>query len=89
MKALAAYQRHSLALLSFNIDSAAGNFFNVFYGIASSILGYSTFRSGYLPRVVGALWVLADPGLVIASLLWLSAPADASLFSWPRYLLCR
>jgi len=86
LKALAAYQRHSLALLSFNIDSAAGNFFNVFYGIASSILRYSTFRSGYLPRVVGALWVLADPGLVIASLLWLSAPADASLFLVPQVL---
>ena len=67
LKAFSAHQLHSLALLSLNIDRAAGNLFNAFYGIVSS----------------------TGLRFVIASLVWLLAPADASLFSWPRYLLCR
>ena len=71
MKALSAYQLHSLALLSLNIDRAAGNLFNVFYGIFNVFYG-----------------IVSSTGLrfVIASLVWLLAPADASLFLVPQVL---
>ena len=64
MKAFSAHQLHSLALLSLNIDRAAGNLFNAFYGIVSS----------------------TGLRFVIASLVWLLAPADASLFLVPQVL---
>ena len=71
LKALSAYQLHSLALLSLNIDRAAGNLFNVFYGIFNVFYG-----------------IVSSTGLrfVIASLVWLLAPADASLFLVPQVL---
>ena len=58
----------------------------MFYGIASLILGYLMLRSGYLPRILGALWVLAGLGFVIENLVWIFAPADASLFLLPQII---
>ena len=84
LKTFSPDQLHTLALLSLNIYSAGGNLFNVNYGIASMILGYLMFRSGYLPRVVGALLVLGGLGFVIDSVVWIFAPADASLLVLPQ-----
>jgi hypothetical protein len=84
LKSFSPDQLHALALLSLNVYTAGGNLFNVHYGIASMILGYLMFRSGYLPRVLGALWVLGGLGFVIASVVWLFAPADASLLLLPQ-----
>ena len=86
LKTFSPDQLHTLTLLSFNIYSAGGNLFNVHYGIASMILGYLMFRSGYLPRVAGALWVLGGIGFVIATLVWIFAPAHASLFLLPQII---
>lgn len=79
-------QLHSLALLSLNVYSAAGNLFTVHYGIASMILGYLMLRSGYLPKLVGAVWVLGGLGFVTANLVWIFASAYASLFLLPQIL---
>lgn len=73
-------QLHALTLLSLNVYGTAGYLFNVHYGIASMILGYLMFRSGYLPRVLGALWVLGGLGFVIQNIVWVLAPAYASPF---------
>jgi Domain of unknown function (DUF4386) len=86
LKAFTPDQLHALALLSLNVYSAAGNLFDVHYGIASIILGYLMFRSGYLPRAMGALWVAGGLGFVLANLVWVFAPADASLFLLPQVL---
>lgn len=77
-------QLHSLTQLSFNIYSAGGHLFNVHYGIGSIILGSLMFRSGYLPQVVGAIWVLGGAGFVISSLTWIFAPAAAAPFLLPQ-----
>ena len=79
-------QLHALALLSLSVYSAAGYLFIVFYGIASMILGSLMFRSGYLPRAVGALWVLGGLGFVIGNLVWIFAPAHASILLLPQVL---
>jgi len=71
-------QLQTLALLSFNVYGAAGSLSTIFYGTGSIILGYLIWRSGYLPRIIGALWVIGGFGFVIATLVFFIAPAYAS-----------
>ena len=75
LKTFSADQLHSLALLSLNIYGTAGNLYNAHYGIASLILGYLMIRSGFLPRVIGALWMLGGAAFIAGSVLW--------IFDWP------
>lgn len=86
LKTFSPDQLHALALLSLNIYTAGGYLFNVFYGIPSLIFGYLMFRSGYLPRVLGALWVLGGLGFVIGSVVWLFAPSAAAFLLPPQLL---
>ena len=78
LKTFSPEQLNTLALLSFNVYGFAGGFSQVFYGIASIVLGYLMWRSGYLPRALGALWVLGGLGFVASTLALVLAPADAS-----------
>src|SRR5215467_11625650 len=78
LKTFSSQQLQTLALLSFNVYGFAGGFSQVFYGSASIILGYLMFRSGYLPRVLGALLVLGGLGFIVSTLAQLLAPAYAS-----------
>ena len=71
-------QLQTLALLSFNIYGAAGSLSTIFYGTGSIILGYLIWQSGYIERIIGALWVIGGFGFVIATLLFFIAPAYAS-----------
>ncbi len=71
-------QLQTLALLSFNVYGASGSLSTIFYGTGSIILGYLIWRSGYLPRIIGALWVIGGFGFVIATLVFFIAPAYAS-----------
>ena len=51
------------------------------------LLGYLMFQSGYLPRVLGILWVLGGLGFVTRNVMWVLAPAYASfLLLVPRLL---
>src|SRR5215469_4359020 len=70
LKTFSPDQLHSLALLSLNVYTTAGNLFNLFYGIPSIILGYLMFRSGYLPRVLGVLLALGGIGFVINNIVF-------------------
>ncbi|HEV2457817.1 MAG TPA: DUF4386 domain-containing protein [Ktedonobacterales bacterium] len=78
LKTFSSEQLNALALLSFNVYGFAGGFSQVFYGIASIILGYLMFRSGYLPRVLGALLVLGGLGFIVSTLAQILAPTYAS-----------
>jgi hypothetical protein len=71
-------QLQTLALLSFNVYGASGGLSTIFYGTGSIILGYLIWRSGYLPRIIGALWVIGGFGFVIATLVFFIAPTYAS-----------
>ncbi len=86
LKTFSPEQLHTLTLLSLNIYSAGGYLFNVHYGIASLILGYLMVRSGYLPRVVGVLWVVGGLGFVSSSVVWLFAPAAAAFLLPPQII---
>jgi hypothetical protein len=78
LKTFSPEQLQTLALLSFNVYGFAGGFSQMFYGIASILLGYLIWRSGYLPRVLGALFVLGGLGFVAGTLMQVLAPAGAS-----------
>ena len=86
LKTFSPDQLHALALLSLSVYTAGGYLYNVFYGIPSMIFGYLMFRSGYLPRVVGALWVLGGLGFVSGNLVWIFAPSAAAFLLPPQIL---
>ena len=78
LKTFSPEQLQTLALLSFNVYTAASFIFTIHYGVASMLLGYLMWRSGYLPRVLAALWVLGGIGFVASNVVWVLAPASAS-----------
>jgi len=80
LKTFSPDQLNTLALLSFNVYTAASFIFTMHYGIASILFGYLMMRSGYLPRVLGALWVVAGLGFVTSNVVWVLAPASAPSF---------
>jgi hypothetical protein len=84
LKTFSPEQLQTLALLSFNVYAAASYLFTVHYGVASILLGYLLWRSGYLPRVLGALWVLGGLGFVASNVVWVFA--SASLLLVPQVL---
>jgi hypothetical protein len=73
-------QLHALALMFFNLDSQAFNIYLVFFGFWLVMTGYLIFRSTFVPRLIGALALLA--GLSYVTLL---SPSLASYLS-PYYL---
>ena len=78
LKTFSSDQLNALALLSLNVYGAASGLFTVFYGTASIILGYLMVRSGYFPRVLGAMLALGGLGFVTRNVLLLLTPASAS-----------
>jgi hypothetical protein len=87
LKAFSPDQLNALALLSLKISGYGGGLFMVFYGVASILLGYLIFRSGYLPKTLGALLALSGVGFVIRNFALVLAPAYASdAFLLPAFL---
>jgi len=71
-------QLNSLALLSLTLYGHGGSLFSVFYGVGSTLLGYLISRSGYIPKVLGALVALGGLGFIIMNFTLVLAPAYAS-----------
>jgi hypothetical protein len=78
LKTFSPDQLNSLALLSLDLYGYGAGLFMVFYGVASILLGFLIFRSGYLPRFVGALLALGGVGFVMSNFALVLAPAYAS-----------
>lgn len=78
LKTFSPEQLQSLALLSLNVYGYTGGISAMFYGIASIVLGYLMWRSGYLPRVLGALWVFGGFSFVVNAVVLVLAPASTS-----------
>jgi hypothetical protein len=64
---LDAGQVHALVLLFLNAHSTGYAIGLVFFGFSILVLGYLIFRSGYIPRVLGILLVLASFGYLVDS----------------------
>lgn len=78
MAAFTVEQREALALLAIRIGSMISALFLCMYGIASMIRGYLIARSGYLPRVLGILFVIGGAGFFLRSILYVIAPSLSS-----------
>ncbi len=71
-------QLSTIALLSAKVSAHGAAIFMSFYGVASILLGWLIFRSGYLPRLLGALLALGGLGFVLRSFALVLRPAYAS-----------
>lgn len=78
MSTFSVEQREALALLSIRIGTMISALFLCMYGIASMIRGYLIARSGYLPRILGILFVIGGAGFFLRSVLYVMAPSLGS-----------
>lgn len=72
-------QRHALAYLALRIGGTIGWLFLCLYGIASMIRGYLIARSGYLPKILGILFVVGGACFFLRSATYLLAPRYSSM----------
>jgi hypothetical protein len=72
--------RSGLATLSLKTYGVASSIFMVFYGVASFLRGCLIFRSGYLPKFLGALLTFAGLSLIVRNFVAVLAPVYASDF---------
>jgi uncharacterized protein DUF4386 len=80
-------QLDALAYVFLSLYGWLSGLFMLFYGTAWIIRGYLTFRSGYLPRVLGALMVLAGTGFFAKNITKVLAPAySTDLLLAPMFL---
>jgi uncharacterized protein DUF4386 len=78
LKPFSAEQLNSLALLSMKLFNAIAGIFLGFYGLATAVRGYLIYRSGYLPRTLGILFVVGGVSFVIDNVAIVLAPAYSS-----------
>jgi hypothetical protein len=78
MSAFTLEQRQALSLLSLRISTMIAALFLNMYGIASMIRGYLMTRSGYFPRVLGILFMIAGAGFFLRSITYIVAPSLSS-----------
>ncbi len=76
-------QLQSLAYLSLKLHAEGYGISLIFFGVGCEILGYLVYRSGYLPRSIGILLVVAGWGYLFNSFAGILAPSlAASAFPW-------
>lgn len=89
LQAFSADQRSALVLLAAKAYTLGAGAFSAFYGIASILRGVLIFRSGYLPKFLGALMAIAGAGFVVENFLLVLAPRYASdFFLLPMVAAC-
>ena len=71
-------QRNALAYLALRIAGTIGWLFLCLYGIASMIRGYLIARSGYLPKLLGILFIIGGACFFLRSATYLLAPNYSS-----------
>jgi len=73
-------QRQALAYLGVRTSQTIATLFLLLYGIASALRGYLIMRSGYLPRAIGILFMIAGAGFFLRSVTYLLAPSLSTQF---------
>jgi Domain of unknown function (DUF4386) len=80
LKSFSLDQLQTLALLALKVSGLSAGILMVFGGVGSLVLGYLILHSGYLPRFLGALYVLGGLGFVVRNFALVLAPKYA--FDW-------
>jgi hypothetical protein len=87
LKSFSADQRNALSMLSIRMYGLAAGIFMAFYGIATGVRGYLVYRSGYLPRALGVLMMVAGLGFIARNFVLVLAPAYVSdVFLVPMFV---
>jgi hypothetical protein len=73
-----ARELEGLASAFLSISGNLSGLFMLFYGAAWIVRGYLTFRSGYLPRFLGVLMLVAGAGFTAKNITKVLAPAYSS-----------
>lgn len=71
-------QRNALAYLAARISGTIAWLFLCLYGVASMLRGYLIARSGYLPKVLGILFIIGGAGFFLRTATYLLAPRYSS-----------
>lgn len=83
LEAFSPDQLNSLAYLSLRLFGRIAGSFLGFYGLASAIRGYLIYRSGYLPRILGVLFMIAGAGFIADNLTIVLAGYASGYFLMP------
>jgi hypothetical protein len=87
LRSFSADQRNALSMLSIRMYGLTAGIFMAFYGIATGVRGYLVYRSGYLPRTLGVLMILAGVGFIARNFVLVLAPAYVSdVFLVPMFV---
>jgi len=78
MDAFTPDQRNALAYLAIRIMGAIAWLFLCLYGTATMIRGYLITRSTYIPKILGALFIIGGAGFFLRSATYLLAPRYSS-----------
>jgi len=78
LKAFTQDQLNALALLSMRLFGRIAGIFIGFYGLATLIRGYLVYRSGYLPRAIGVMFMIGGAAFVLSNILVVLAPSYAT-----------
>ncbi len=81
LTAFDSHQVQVLAILAVKSHNIAFNIALIFFGLACLVSGHLIFKSGYLPKFVGALMQVAGVCYLIACFSALFAPAFANVIS--------
>jgi hypothetical protein len=78
LMAFSPQQLEALSNVFLSLYARLGGLFMLFYGTGWMLRGYLTFRSGYLPRWLGALMIVSGLGFVAKNLSKVLVPAYSS-----------
>lgn len=79
-------QLHALVLLLFDAHDYGTLVWGTFFGFHCLVLGYLVFKSGYFPRILGALMVFAALGYLTDSFGNFLSPSYEERFAWIAYV---
>ena len=75
-------QVHALALLFLNAYEVGALIWGAFFGLHLLLLGYLLLKSGYLPRFLGVLFLLASAGYLVDSFGHFVLPQYTAVYTW-------
>jgi len=78
MGAFTPEQRNAISLLCLRLFATISGLFIGLYGIASMLRGYLMFRSSYLPKAIGVLFIIGGAGFFLRTATFLLAPSYSS-----------
>ena len=87
LKAFEPKQLHALAYMSLSVHDYGYGASLLFFGFCTLLFGYLIYKSGYLPRTIGVLLVIAGAGYVVYSLAQMLSPVLATKLLFPWLLL--